>query len=322
MNKKVFEGRNVLVTGADGFMGSHLCEKLLSCGANVSVFVRYVSHPPIECLKLRNISHMQDKFQQIVRGNIACSEAVRVVRNNNPEFIFHLAADAYVPHSFTNPLEVIESNINGTLNILEAARDLDLKQIVCTSSSEMYGPCDRPIDEEHPLYPTSPYAASKLAADRLAYSYYKTYGIPVSIMRPFNTYGPRHTYDVIPKFIRLALRNEPLTIYGDGQQTRDFSYVTDMIEGFLLMGSKKDAIGRALNFGTARDVKIVDVARKIIRYSGSKSKIIHVKPRTSEVSRLLADYSLAKKLLGWEPRIFIDEGLKMNIEWARNNTES
>ncbi len=321
MDKEIWKGKKVLVTGADGFMGSHLCEKLLSLGAKVSIFVRYVSHPPIEDLKLRNIAHIQDKFEDITRGNIGCSEATKLVRQNNPQVIFHLAADAYVPHSFDNPVEVIESNINGTINILEAARELDTEQIVCTSSSEMYGPCSGPINEDYPMYPSSPYAASKLAADRLAYAYYNTYGIPVSIMRPFNTYGPRHTYDVIPKFIRLALQNKPLTIYGDGQQTRDFSYITDMVEGFLLMGSEKKAIGQAVNFGTGKDVKIIDVAKKIIEYSQSSSKIVHVEPRISEVSKLLVDYSKAKRLFGWEPKIFIDQGLKLNIEWAKKNTK-
>ena len=321
MNKEIWEGKHVLVTGADGFMGSHLCEKLLSFGAKVSIFVRYVSHPPIEDLKFRNVGHIQDKFENIIRGNMGCSESTKLIRQNNPEVIFHLAADAYVPHSFTHPLEVVESNINATINVLEAARELDVNQVVCTSSSEMYGPCDGPINEDYPMYPTSPYAASKLAADRMAYAYYNTYGVPVSIIRPFNTYGPRHTYDVIPKFIRLALQDKPLTIYGDGEQTRDLSYVTDMIEGFLLMGSEKKAIGEAVNFGTGKDIKIIDIAKKIIEYSGSKSKIVNLKPRTSEVSKLLVDYSKAKKLFGWEPKIFIDEGLKLNIEWIKMNME-
>ncbi|MFH1174633.1 MAG: GDP-mannose 4,6-dehydratase [archaeon] len=319
MTDNYWKNKRVLVTGADGFMGSHLCEKLIELGANVSVFVRYVSHPPVEDLFLRNVGHIQHKFEHIIRGNIGSPEANKLIRQNKPEIIFHLAADAYVPHSFTNPVEVIESNIMGTLNVLEAARELDTERVVCTSSSEMYGPCDGPIHEEYPLYPTSPYAASKLAGDRLAYAYFNTYNLPIAIIRPFNTYGPRHTYDVIPKFIKLALENKPLTVYGDGKQTRDLSYVTDMITAFLIMGSHKKAIGEAVNFGTGQDIRIQDVAEKIIKYTGSTSPIIHVQPRLSEVSKLLVDYSKAKKLFGWEPNVFIDEGIQLNIEWAKKN---
>src|SRR3989338_5503420 len=321
IKESFWKGKRVLGTGADGFIGSHLCDNLLKFGAKVSIFTRYISHPPMPFFRFRNLEHIRDKFEHIIRGNLGSCETTTLIRKNNPEILFHLGADAYVPHSFSNPIEVMEANAMGTLYVLEAAREIDVQQMVCTSSSEMYGPCKGPISEEHPLYPTSPYAASKVAADRLSYAYFNTYQLPVAIMRPFNTYGPRHTYDVIPKFIRLALENKPLTVHGDGKQTRDFAYVDDMIRGFLLMGQEKKARGEAINFGTGEDVTILDIAKKILAQTGSSSPIKFIEPRTAEVSKLLGDYSKAKRILGLEPKIFIDEGLKRNISWAREHED-
>src|SRR3989338_4718083 len=263
----------------------------------------------------------EKKFEEIITGNIASQDAVELIRKNRPDVIFHLAADAYVPNSFEHPREVMETNLWGTVNVLEAARELPkIRRIVCTSSSEIYGTAlYAPIDEKHPLNPTSPYAASKGAADRTAYSYANTYGLPVAIIRPFNTYGPRHTYDVIPKFIRLALSNEPLTIYGDGRQSRDFTYVSDMVEAFLIMGSHPDAHGRSVNFGTGHDVNMIFLARTIKRIAQSRSKIIFVKKRKAEVKRLVCDAGLAKRLFRWAPKIDIQRGLKENIRWAAEN---
>jgi nucleoside-diphosphate-sugar epimerase len=175
------------------------------------------------------------------------------------------------------------------------------------------------IDEEHPLYPSSPYAASKVAADRYCYAYCRTYRLPVVIIRPFNTYGPRHTYDVIPKFIELALKAEPITVHGSGKQSRDFTYIDDMIEAFMLMGAHKEAVGRAVNFGTGKAITINYIARRIKAISGSASKIVHVPERMAQVPKLLCDYALAKKLFGWRPKVFIDDGLERNIRWAKSN---
>ena len=180
----------------------------------------------------------------IIAINIGSTDSVPLVTKLKPSVIFHLAADAYVPYSFERPLEVMATNLHGTLNMLHAAMKIkNLERIVCTSSSEIYGTAlTRSISENHPLNPTSPYAASKVAADRFAFSYFQTYGLPISIIRPFNTYGPRHTYDVIPKFIRMALNHEPLTVYGSGTQSRDFTYVDDMVKAFLIMGENKKTI--------------------------------------------------------------------------------
>jgi len=313
-----WKGKRVLVTGADGFMGSHLTEALIKEGAEVSIYVRGNSLTSTTKYILKNLDHIKNKIKEVLTGDIASRDAIHLIKKNNPQVIFHLAADAYVPNSFQHPVEVKETNVDGTLNIFHAAMDISIEQVVCTSSSEIYGSHNGPIDEESPLYPSSPYAASKVAADRYAFAYWNTYHLPIAIIRPFNTFGPRHTYDVIPKFIDLALNNKPLTIYGDGKQTRDFTYVGDMVRAFLIMGSDKKAIGKAINFGTGKDVSILEIAEKIIQISNSKSKIIHKEARTSEVHKLLCNPTLAKKLFGWETKISIDEGLRRNIEFEKN----
>ena len=315
-----WNGVRVLVTGADGFMGSHLTEALLNKGAEVSIYVRGTTETTVK-YKLKNIQHLENKLKAVLTGNIGNTDAIKLIENNNPQIIFHLAADAYVPNSFEHPLEVMETNVIGTLNVLHAAMHIkELQQVVCTSSSEIYGSAVYvPIDEKHPFNPTSPYAASKVAADRYCFAYWNTYKLPIAVIRPFNTYGPRHTYDVIPKFISLALENKDLTVYGSGDQSRDFTYVDDMVRAFMVMGSEKKAVGEAVNFGTSKDISINDVAGRIISISNSKSRIVHQKERLAEVTRLCCDYGKAEKLFGWKPTVDIDEGLRRNIEWQRNH---
>ena len=321
MGSPFWKNKKVLVTGADGFMGSHLAEKLLQLGARVSALVRGTSVNGTYQYQLKNISHLKENFESIIAVNISSPDSTSLVTKLKSHVIFHLAADAYVPSSFERPFEVMATNLHGTLHMLDVAlKHKSLERLVCTSSSEIYGTALTPkISEDHPLNPTSPYAASKVAADRFAFSYYRTYGIPVSIIRPFNTYGPRHTYDVIPKFIDLALRNEPITIYGSGEQSRDFTYVEDMIRAFLIMGEDKRAIGQAINFGTGRHVSINRLAEVIVKISGTKSKVVHIKKRLAEVEKLCCDSSYAKKLFTWKPEVGVEEGLRRNLEWARAN---
>lgn len=321
MKGAIWSGKRVLVTGADGFMGSHLTEALLEMGASVSIYVRGNSINGTHLYTLKNTAHLKKRFRAIITGDIASSDAIDLIRKDAPRVIFHLAADAFVPNSFSHPVEVFETNLTGTLNVLTAARGIkDLERVVCTSSSEIYGTARyAPIDEGHPLNPTSPYAASKVAADRAAYSFFMTYNLPVAIIRPFNTYGPRHTYDVIPKFISLALAGKPLTIHGAGKQTRDFTYVDDMVRAFLIMGSHPKAVGQSVNFGTGKDVSVSAIAEKILRLSGSSSRITHTADRLAQVHRLLCDFGLARRLFGFKPTVGIDEGLRRNIEWARQH---
>jgi dTDP-glucose 4,6-dehydratase len=312
-------GRRVLVTGADGFLGSHLTERLLALGASVAVLVRPSSVVGTAGYALRNLAEVTASLDRIIAADVAGSDAVAHIIDWQPERILHLAADAYVDRSFDHPAEVLRTNLEGTLRVLEAARRCPrLERVVVTSSSEIYGDAQTPaIDEGHPLQPTSPYAASKLAADRLAYAYHRTYALPVAIIRPFNTFGPRHPYDVIPKFVARALRGEPLVIHGSGEQSRDFTYVDDTIRALLMMGDHPTAIGRTVNFGTGVTITIRTLAERIVALSGSRSPIEHGPARRAEVSRLCCDHGLATRLLGWRPRVSLDEGLVRTIAWAR-----
>lgn len=320
-----YKGKRVLITGADGFIGSHLTERLVNYGAQVTIFVKdntllQGSNLP----KLNNLGHLKDKVK-ILSGNIASYDIINLIKREKPEIIFHLAADAYVNKSFSQPREVIQTNVDGTLNILHACLNEDMKptdfikRIVVTSSSEVYGTYDIPIREDFELKPSSPYGASKAAVDRLSFAYYFTYNLPIAIIRPFNTYGPRHTYDAPPKFISLVLNEKDITVYGDGEQSRDLMYVDDTVNAFLIMGSHEKAIGEAVNFGTGNDTKIIDLAKKIIEISGSNSKIIHLPLRMSEVKRLCCNPSKAKQLFNWQSKISIDEGLKKNIKWVKES---
>ena len=316
-----WNGKRVLVTGAAGFMGSHLTERLLDLGAKVSVFLRGTSVNGTTQHSTRNIGKRdQKRLANRIYGDIGSNDSIGHICDNSPEVIFHLAANAYVPFSFHHPHEVTQSNLIGTLNVLEAARCIGgIERIVVTSSSEIYGTAKYvPMDEKHPLNPTSPYAASKLSADRYCYSYWRTYQLPVAIIRPFNTYGPRHVYDVIPYFIELALNNRPLTVHGTGEQRRDFTYVSDMVDAFLVMGEHQAAIGQEVNFGTGMDWAILDIAKRIKAICDSESEIVFDESRVAEVDRLCCDATKAKELFGWEARVDIDEGLKRNIEWAKH----
>ena len=313
-----YRDKKVLVTGADGFMGSHLTEKLLELGAKVTVFVRGTSVTGTHQYELKNISHLVSKVE-IVAANIASRDTIQLIKQVQPDIILHLAAEAYVPKSFSQPLEVFAVNLDGTLNVLEATRQLpNLERVVITSSSEVYGTYPEPITESCLLNPTSPYGASKAAADRAAYSWHVTYKLPIAIIRPFNTYGPRHTYDVIPKFIDLALSNKPLTIYGDGRQSRDFTYVSDTVDAFLLMGIHPNAVGQTVNFGAGTAITITTIAQEILKLAESSSEIVYLKDRLAEVDSLTCNWNKANKLFNWAPKVNLAQGLALNIQWAKS----
>ena len=316
-----WRNKKVLLTGADGFVGSHLAEKLLDLGAKLTIVVRATSNNGTSAYNFQNLNHGYiSKCKKIICCDISSTDIIRHIVKDKPNIIFHLAANAYVPYSFEHPLEVNEANVIGTLNILEAARQLkNLERVICTSSSEVYGTAlKKKIDENHPLNPTSPYAASKAAADRYCYSYIQTYNLPITIIRPFNTYGPRHTYDVIPKFIKMALFNKDITIHGDGNQSRDLTYVSDAVSAFLIIAKNKKCFQKVVNFGTGKDYKIKYLANKIKILSNSKSNIIYIPERKAEVQRLTCDAKFCKSL-GWKHKIDIIKGLELNIQWAKEN---
>lgn len=310
--------RRVLVTGADGFIGSHLVERLLDAGHEVAAVVRGTSVVGTSELRLRNLAAVRGRLAAVLAMDIAGGDATARMAEFAPQWVFHLAAEAWVERSFTQPSEVLRTNLGGTMAVLQLARSSPgIERLVVTSSSEIYGTAQAErIDEGHPLNPTSPYAASKLAADRMAFAYVQTYGLPIAIVRPFNCYGPRHTYDVIPKFIARALAGQPLTVFGDGSQARDFTYVDDMVDAFVLAATHPEAVGRAVNFGSGASITIAALAARIVALSGIDVAIEHGPSRAAEVARLCCDASLARTL-GWTPRVGLDEGLRRNIAWAR-----
>lgn len=310
--------RRVLVTGADGFVGSHLVERLLRDGHRVAALVRPRSVTGTSETRLRNLAPVADRLAAVIAVDVAGPDACAAMQAFAPQWLFHLAAEAYVERSFTRPHEVLRTNLGGTMSCLELARrSASLERLIVTSSSEIYGTAQRErIAEDHPLEPTSPYGASKLAADRMALAFARTYELPVAVIRPFNTYGPRHVYDVIPKFIDRALRGLPLQIYGDGTQGRDFTFVDDMVEAFVLAAQAPELLGRATNFGSGQTIAIAELARAIAGLVGGDVRIEHAPARRAEVARLCCDASVANAL-GWRPRIDLAEGLARNVAWAR-----
>jgi len=241
--------------------------------------------------------------------------------------IFHLAASIAIPYSYLHPREVLETNLMGTLNVLTAARDLKVSRVVHTSTSEVYGTAQSvPIDERHPLQGQSPYSASKIAADKLVQSFHRSFGIPVAIVRPFNTYGPRQSdRAVIPMIIAQGLMRNEIKL-GSLEPCRDFTYITDTVQGFIRTAEVDEALGEEINLGTGRAISIGDLVRMICTLLGKESLDIieesaRLRPKTSEVWRLQADHSKAKRMLGWEPIVSLPEGLRETIEWISRHLD-
>ncbi|MEE1831701.1 dTDP-glucose 4,6-dehydratase [Streptomyces sp. SP17KL33] len=318
--ERYWTGRPVLITGADGFIGSHLTEALVRLGAEVTAVVRRVSAAQVTN-RLRNLPPSAvNSLHRLVHLDLAGPSAVPVLSGIEAATWFHLAADAYVPASLDQPASVVQTNVASTLNVLEAARLNGPEHLLVTSSSEVYGTQPDAITEQHPLMPATPYAASKVACDRLAWSYAHTYDMPVTIVRPFNCYGPRHVYDAVPIFLAKALRNEPITINGTGEQTRDLTYVADTVEGFLTL-AQLSGTGEAYNVGTGVDHTIVDVAHLVVELTDSRSEILHGPPRAGEVAKLQADPTKIRQITGWAPKFDLAAGLAGNLEWMRKNVE-
>jgi dTDP-glucose 4,6-dehydratase len=311
-------GRKVLVTGAGGFIGSHLVDHLLELGASIMAFVRYNSRNDAGFLELMG---EKKKEIRIVYGDIRDLVAVRQA-SQQIEIIFHLAALIGIPYSYVHPDEVIAVNTTGTLNVLTAAKECDVQRVVVTSTSEVYGTAlYTPIDEKHPKQPQSPYAASKIAADAIALSYHLSFELPVTIVRPFNTYGPRQSdRAIIPTIISQALAKKEIVL-GNMSPTRDFTFVTDTLEGFVKAAEADGAIGQEINLGSGEEISIGVLARKIAELAGSDVAIRQAKerirPDKSEVRRLLSNNRKAKELLGWQPRRTLDQGLAATIEWVK-----
>ncbi len=315
------EGKNVLVTGAGGFIGSHLAEQLVMSGANVRAFVRYNSRADPGLLNLASPDILSQ--MEIIAGDLRDSHAIDQAVEGM-DLVFHLGALISIPYSYQHPREVVETNITGTLNVLLACLKHGAARMIHTSTSEVYGTARRvPIDEEHPLQGQSPYSASKIGADKLVESFYNTYELPVVTIRPFNTYGPRQSARaVIPTIITQALAQEVLHL-GSLDTRRDFTYVSDTINGFIAAAQTDDVEGQTFNLGTGSEVTISELAQKVLQMIGHPVSIEtdqqRLRPEKSEVMRLLSNNQLAAERLSWRPHVSIDEGLQKTIDWIESN---
>ena len=316
-----WSGKRVLVTGAGGFIGSHLAERLAAEGAKVRAFVHYNARGD-----WGNLEHLPEAVRnalEVVAGDIRDPFHLRRAAEGC-EAVFHLAALIAIPFSYESPLSYVETNVRGTLNLLQACLDARVPRIVCTSTSEVYGTAQTvPIREDHPLVGQSPYAASKIGADQMAIAFHRSFQAPVVLLRPFNTYGPRQSLRaVIPTIIAQALSPAGGEVrLGSTAPTRDFTFVTDTVDAFLKAAEASGALGQVIQTGTGREVSVGDLAQIILKRAGSGALLaqdpLRVRPAASEVERLVADASKARAVLGWEPKVGLEEGLDRTIAWFR-----
>lgn len=319
------KNKKILVTGADGFIGSHLTEELVKRGYDVRAFIYYNSFNSWGWLDHSSIK--TKKAIEIFAGDIRDPYGVKKAATGC-DIIFHLAALVSIPYSYISPQTYIDTNIKGTLNIFQAARDLEIQKVIHTSTSEVYGTAQNvPISEDHPLQGQSPYAASKIGADQLATSYYKSFFTPVSIIRPFNTYGPRQSARaVIPTIITQIAQGKKKIQLGSVSPTRDFNYIKDTVRGFIEVAQCDEAIGEVINIGSDFEVSIEETVKLIAHVMNTEIDIetdfSRLRPKTSEVERLWADISKAKKLFNWKTEYggksgFI-KGLEETVSWFTN----
>lgn len=317
-------GKKVLITGADGFIGSHLVEELLELGCNVRAFVFYNSFNSWGWLdtfpkeKLREID--------IFAGDIRDPNAVRKAMENIEE-VFHLAALVSIPFSYHSPDSYVDTNIKGTLNVLQAARDLGTKRVLITSTSEVYGTAQYvPIDEKHPFQGQSPYSATKIGADKIAESFYRSFDMPITIVRPFNTYGPRQSARaIIPTIITQLLTGKEEIKLGSLTPTRDFNYVKDTVNGFIEIARSYSTIGEEINIASQKEVSIGELAQELIKQINPRAKIVldksRIRPEKSEVNRLLGSNEKIKRLTNWKPKYSLTQGLAETINWFKSNLD-
>lgn len=314
--------KKALVTGADGFIGSHLVEALLDEGYDVRAFAYYNSFNTwgwLDTLPKEKLNKI-DVFVGDIRDPNGVREAMKGI-----DEVYHLAALIAIPFSYHSPDSYVDTNIKGTLNILQAARDLDIKRILVTSTSEVYGTAQYvPIDEQHPFQGQSPYSATKIGADRISESFYRSFNMPITIVRPFNTYGPRQSARaVIPTIITQLLSGIEEIKLGALTPTRDFNYVKDTVQGFIEIAKSDKTIGQEINIATQNEISIGELAQELINQINPNAKIVcdeeRLRPEKSEVNRLLGSNKKIKELTNWENKYSLQDGLAETIEFLKNN---
>ena len=312
------DAKKILVTGADGFIGSHLVERLIERGLSVRAFTYYNSFNSWGWIDTfpDELRAKLEVFSGDIRDATCVREAVR-----DCDVVFHLAALIAIPYSYRSPESYVETNIRGTLNVVQAVKDFGVRRVVVTSTSEVYGTAQEiPITEEHRLHAQSPYAATKIAADQLALSFHRSFGTPVAVIRPFNTYGPRQSLRaVIPTVItQLAVGKNKINL-GALSPTRDFNFVVDTAEAFIHVAECDECIGEVVNVGSGAEISIGDLVGKLARLMGREVEIVsdeeRLRPETSEVFRLLADSSRIRRLTKWRAENDLDQGLNKTIGW-------
>jgi dTDP-glucose 4,6-dehydratase len=315
------KGQKVLVTGAGGFIGSHLAERLVEEGAHVRALVHYNALGTWGWLD----HSVHKRAMEVVSGDITDRESIRAAVADT-DVVFHLAALIAIPYSYQAPSSYVRTNIEGTLNLLLAARDSRTRRVIHTSTSEVYGTARTiPIAESHALQGQSPYSASKIGADKMAEALHLCYELPVVTVRPFNTFGPRQSSRAVVAAIITQVLSGEIIQLGSLTPTRDLNYVSNTIDGFLAAAQCDAAVGQTVNLGSGREISIGDLAMLIGRLAGREPRIVcdpqRIRPPRSEVDRLLADNSLARNLLGWEPKISVEIGLERSIAWLRANID-
>ena len=314
----------ILVTGADGFIGSHLTEELVKQGFDVKAFSLYNSFNTWGWLDTLPQDIMENV--EVFTGDVRDPNGVREAMKGT-DAVFHLAALIAIPFSYHSPDAYVDTNIKGTLNVLQAAKQLDLDKVLITSTSEVYGTAQYvPIDESHPYQGQSPYSATKIGADRLAESFYRSFGLPVAIVRPFNTYGPRQSARaVIPTIITQLLAGKEEIRLGSLTPTRDFNFVKDTAQGFIGIYRSDKTVGEEINIATQNEISIGELAEELIKQINPQAKIVcdeeRLRPEKSEVNRLLGSNEKIKMLTDWEPRFTFEEGLAQTIDFFRDNLE-
>ena len=312
-------GVKVLVTGAGGFIGSHLAERIVKEGGEVRALVHYNALGTHGWLDRSPLREQMD----VVAGDLCDRDAVRSAMEGC-RIVFHLGALIAIPYSYQAPLSYLRTNVEGTTNVLQCARELGVERVIHTSTSEAYGTAQYvPIDERHPLQGQSPYAASKIGADKMVEAFHLSFGLPAVTIRPFNTFGPRQSARaIIPTVITQCLSGGKVLL-GNLAPTRDLNFVSNTVDGFLAAGVAPGVEGRTINLGSGREISILDLVALIGKMTGREidlaTEAARMRPEKSEVERLLADATLAQNLLGWTPRVSLEEGLEMTIQWIQEN---